>query len=80
MAGIGVCKLDDLIVVKANQEHGVIACRPQNRVSLTEIAIGTQLRILPTHACATAAQYDAYNVLPISQDALLLKWPRFGGW
>ena len=40
---------------------------------------GTFLRILPNHACATAAQHDRYNVLP-QDGGPIQTWPRFGGW
>ena len=42
------------------------------------LPIGTRLRILPNHACATAAQYDRYHV--IGTDGQLSEWPRFSGW
>ena len=41
---------------------------------------GTKLRILPNHACATAAQHGSYNNLPIAETRPLLQRPRFGGW
>jgi D-serine deaminase-like pyridoxal phosphate-dependent protein len=72
--------LDDLIVVSANQEHGVIALRPGSRASLPDITVGTQLRILPNHACATAAQFDGYEVLPADPAQPMAYWPRFRGW
>lgn len=72
--------LPDLIVLRANQEHGVVACRPGSDSKLPELDVGTQLRILPNHACATAAQHQAYHVLPIDDNKLLLQWPRFSGW
>ncbi len=79
-----VCDADgrpypELIVTKANQEHGVIALRPGVAGSLPDLPVGTQLRILPNHACATAAQHGHYNVLPAKGGPLLF-WPRFGGW
>ncbi|MFK7860809.1 MAG: DSD1 family PLP-dependent enzyme [Granulosicoccus sp.] len=74
------CVLPDLIVVQANQEHGVIAHRNGRQGAIPELAVGTQLRILPNHACATAAQYQAYNVLSDNADAPNVQWPRFGGW
>jgi D-serine deaminase-like pyridoxal phosphate-dependent protein len=40
--------------------------------------VGTLLRILPNHACATAAQHAAYDVVH-GADAVAT-WPRFGGW
>lgn len=71
--------LPDLIVTIANQEHGIIALRPGAKGPLPDLPVGTRLRILPNHACATAAQHDAYQVIP--QDGGPMKvWPRFGGW
>ena len=72
--------LPDLVVLRANQEHGVIACRPGSNVVLPELDVGTQLRILPNHACATAAQHQAYHVIPIASNAPLMRWTRFSGW
>lgn len=64
----------------ANQEHGIVARRdgtcptdlPQR------LPIGTRLRILPNHACATAAQFDGYHV--VEGAAVIDRWSRFGGW
>jgi D-serine deaminase-like pyridoxal phosphate-dependent protein len=80
-----VCDIDgrvipDLIVTAANQEHGIIALRPGSTETLPELPVGTRLRILPNHACATAAQFDAYDVIPTETGAPLMRWPRFGGW
>ncbi len=72
--------MPDLIMTAANQEHGVIAVRPGSNGTLPDLPVGTRLRILPNHACATAAQYGAYAVVPEAADAPLLHWPRFGGW
>jgi len=79
-----VCSADrvpypDLIVVDANQEHGIIALRPGSRASLPDLPIGTQLRILPNHACATAAQHDRYHVVGADGQVEAV-WPRFSGW
>jgi D-serine deaminase-like pyridoxal phosphate-dependent protein len=40
--------------------------------------VGTLLRILPNHACATAAQHAEYHVLRDGQPVEV--WERFGGW
>ena len=72
--------IGDLIVSAANQEHGIIALRPESTGVLPEFAVGTRLRILPNHACATAAQFDDYAVLRVDKEAPLSRWPRFGGW
>lgn len=71
--------LPDLIVTQANQEHGVVAVRPGSAAKLPDLAVGAQLRILPNHACATAAQHDRYHLIPADGGALI-EWPRFGGW
>lgn len=70
----------DLIVSAVNQEHGIISLRPGSTHSLPDLPVGAQLRILPNHACATAAQFDSYFVIPEETEAPLLIWPRFGGW
>ena len=72
--------MPDLIVIKANQEHGIISCRAGSDTPLPDLPLGTRLRILPNHACAMAAQYSEYNVIPARPDAPLDTWPRFGGW
>lgn len=69
-----------LYVKQANQEHGVIAPHPDSQREVPEFPLGTRLRILPNHACATAAQHQRYHVLPEEPGAPLLDWPRFGGW
>lgn len=72
--------LDDLVVSGANQEHGIVARR--DGTADPDIArrfpVGTRLRILPNHACATATQFDAYHVLDV--DGTTQVWPRFHGW
>jgi D-serine deaminase-like pyridoxal phosphate-dependent protein len=70
---------DDLIVLSATQEHGIVADRHGRPLDLARFPIGALLRILPNHACATAAQHDRYHVLDGS-DAIAQVWPRFGGW
>src|SRR3546814_16305174 len=58
--------IPDLIMSQANQEHGIVEHRHDS--SLTPmLPIGTLLRILPNHACSTAAQHDRYIVVAGSQ-------------
>ncbi|MGV4797059.1 alanine racemase [Rhizobium sp. F40D2] len=80
-----VCDIDgnvygDIIVADANQEHGIIAVRPGSDARLPELAVGDRVRILPNHACATAAQHAAYHVVRGGSHAVEACWPRFGGW
>jgi len=70
--------LDDLIVVETNQEHGIIARRDGGAIDLRRFPVGTLLRVLPNHACATAAQFAEYHVL--QENVPVETWDRFGGW
>lgn len=70
----------DILVVDANQEHGIIAVRPGSNVQLPDLAIGDRVRILPNHACATGAQHEAYHVVRGRSHAVEACWSRFGGW
>nr|WP_246172190.1 hypothetical protein [Nitrospirillum amazonense] len=64
----------------ANQEHGVLHWAGAAGADLeAPFPIGTQLRVFPNHACATAAQFDAYTVLP-REGGDLQRWDRFNGW
>jgi D-serine deaminase-like pyridoxal phosphate-dependent protein len=70
----------DLIVAGANQEHGTITSRPGSNATLPDLAIGDRVRILPNHACSTAAQHRSYHVVEGGSEAVQAEWPRFGGW
>lgn len=72
--------LADLIMADANQEHGILALRPGSGATQPDLPIGTRLRILPNHACATGAQHDRYHVLQSGSRNIDAIWPRFGGW
>lgn len=67
----------ELTMIGANQEHGILATREGGASIADRFPIGTRLRVLPNHACATGAQYAAYNAM--SDDAVQL-WGRFNGW
>jgi D-serine deaminase-like pyridoxal phosphate-dependent protein len=68
----------DLIVSDANQEHGIVSRRGGGPVDFARFPIGSIVRILPNHACATAAQHAEYHVL--RRGRLDAVWERFGGW
>lgn len=72
--------LPDLLVLGTSQEHGVIGVREGSGGHLPDLPIGTLLRILPNHACATASQFEGYEVLPADAGAPLEHWTRFRGW
>ncbi len=70
--------IEDLVVISANQEHGIIAHRGGLLLDVERFPIGMPLRILPNHACATAAQHDNYHLVEAGAVEALL--PRFRGW
>jgi D-serine deaminase-like pyridoxal phosphate-dependent protein len=80
-----VCDVDgrpypDLIVIETSQEHGVIAVRPGTKAKLPDLPIGSRVRILPNHACATGSQHDDYHVVRSGSRELVATWPRVRGW
>jgi len=71
--------LEDIVVRACNQEHGIIARRDGKPLGPDHFRIGQRLRILPNHACATAAQHDGYWLLPANDQPL--RWmDRIRGW
>jgi D-serine deaminase-like pyridoxal phosphate-dependent protein len=77
-----VCDLNrhpipDMIVVDTHQEHGVIAHRSGGKAPA--LPVGTRVRVLPNHACATGAQHEGYSVVEGMRE-VLARWERFSGW
>ncbi|HLX03022.1 MAG TPA: alanine racemase, partial [Trinickia sp.] len=84
------CRLDGAplngwVMSGANQEHGILSpAKPQHADGsqdeslATRFPIGTKLRVLPNHACATGAQFPEYHAL--SDDGETTVWSRFHGW
>ncbi|MBW8811964.1 MAG: alanine racemase [Caulobacterales bacterium] len=80
-----VCDLEgrpypDLLVAEASQEHGILAIRAGSGERLPDLPIGARVRILPNHACATAAQHEAYHVVRGASPDVAARWPRMRGW
>lgn len=68
-----------LLMTGANQEHGILSYAGGTAQDIvSRLPVGTLLRILPNHACATAAQYESYHSLQGAGEPE--EWPRFGGW
>ncbi|SEQ94450.1 DSD1 family PLP-dependent enzyme [Lentzea albida] len=67
-----------LLMTGASQEHGVLSTRDGKPVP--ELPIGTRLRILPNHACATAAQHERYHVVSGTNPSVDTTWSRLRGW
>lgn len=68
-----------LYVSGANQEHGIITTKDDSAFDFNRFPIGTRLRILPNHACMTAAAYEQYNVVDGGREIVEL-WNRCNGW
>lgn len=71
--------LADVIVHQANQEHGIVTGRDGKPLDISRFPIGTRLRVLPNHACATVAQHEGYDLVRRGTD-VLGRWARFNGW
>lgn len=79
-----VCDIDgrvipDLIVADTSQEHGIVADRHGRVLDPGRFPVGTRLRILPNHACATGAQHAGYKVVN-GNTTIEAEWARFSGW
>lgn len=76
-----ICNADgriipELYVTSVSQEHGHVPVRGESDYTL--FPVGSYLRILPIHACMTAAAYDHFNVI---ENALVVgTWDRVNGW
>lgn len=71
--------LSDLIVSSTNQEHGIVVDRSGKGIIWEDFRIGNMIRILPNHACATAAMHDRYYVTNGSTEIGDV-WHRINGW
>ena len=71
--------INDFVAIRASQEHGVLAARPGSGATVPNLRVGTRLRILPNHACATASQHESYRVVDNDLE-IRHTWARFGGW
>ena len=62
-----------------NQEHGIVSHeKVPDAGNGRRFPVGTRLRILPNHACATGAQFPEYHVL--AKDGSIVIWNRVHGW
>jgi len=70
--------LDGLYVAEVHQEHGLIAAA-RGAPPYDSLPVGAQVRILPNHACITAAAHAAYQVVD-GGDEVVDRWERVNGW
>lgn len=70
--------MDGVTVSSTNQEHGIITTR-SGEMNFDRFPLGSRLRILPNHACATAAAHDRYFVIEGGEEIVAV-WDRVNGW
>lgn len=65
-----------LFVSSVSQEHGHVAV--SDEAMYKRLPVGSRVRVLPNHACMTAAAYECYHVLDGGK--LVDTWERVNGW
>lgn len=70
--------IESVRVHSTNQEHGIITSRT-GELDWSRFPIGGRVRILPNHACATAAAFDRYFVTD-GDERIIDVWGRVNGW
>ena len=68
-----------LCVADVQQEHGMIASTNGAEPPYERLPIGSRVRILPNHACITAAAHNSYQVVD-GDNTIVDVWDRVGGW
>ncbi len=76
--GAGRGLLADLHVSNVHQEHGEVSSA--SPLPYERMPIGSRVRVLPNHACMTAAMYDRYYVVDGPSDEVVAVWPKTNGW
>ena len=71
--------IEGLWMKSANQEHGIICRRDGAPINPEDYPVGTRLRILPNHACPTAAAFDKYFVVGENNNVQTI-WSRINNW
>jgi D-serine deaminase-like pyridoxal phosphate-dependent protein len=72
-------RLPGYLLTAANQEHGTASRVDKPNLDIErEFPLGTRLRILPNHACATGTQFPQY--FAVGEDGTAHTWERFSGW
>ncbi|ROM94576.1 DSD1 family PLP-dependent enzyme [Pseudomonas brassicacearum] len=71
--------IEGALLTGANQEHGIITLGTAESANLVaRFPIGSRLRILPNHACATGAQFPDYHAC--DAEGVVHTWSRLHGW
>jgi D-serine deaminase-like pyridoxal phosphate-dependent protein len=83
---VGYGTIDDpsagnMAVIECSQEHGFVAS--DGPIPYGNLPIGSRVRVLPNHACITAAAYDRYYVVDSDLDggkSVVDVYDRINGW
>jgi D-serine deaminase-like pyridoxal phosphate-dependent protein len=70
-------RIGDVHVRRVFQEHGLLGSH--GPFPFDRLPVGSRVRVLPNHACLTAAMYDRYHVVD-GGDEVVAEWPRINGW
>lgn len=80
----GTVPLPGLRVAELHQEHGLIATEGDGdddmQALFDALPLGSRVRILPHHACMTAAPYDRYHVVRGAGSGVHAVWGKAHGW
>jgi len=71
----------NMAVVACSQEHGFVAA--DDPIPYGNLPVGSRVRVLPNHACITAAAYDCYHVVDSELDggkSVVDIYDRINGW
>lgn len=75
---LGRARIPGVKVGTVYQEHGMLVADGPFPYDL--LPVGARVRVLPNHACMTAAMYDGYRVVDGASDEVADLWPRINGW
>ena len=68
--------LPNLKISSISQEHGQVY--GSSPINFSDFPVGSQLRILPNHACMMLAMHDRYHV--VRQGQVVEEWKPVKGW
>jgi len=71
--------IENFIVGDVSQEHGMVSSL-KGDIDFSKYPIGSKLRILPNHACMTAAAHSQYHLLDKNSEEVTYIWQRCTGW
>jgi D-serine deaminase-like pyridoxal phosphate-dependent protein len=70
--------LGDAMVTRVHQEHGEVRAAEGSGLPLDRLPVGARVRVVPNHACLTAAAHEHYHVLQGGR--VVAMWGRVNGW